>query len=324
MAVSVSGLPLTGWVPIRLIWRAGEPIVEWCYLGRERFTDPFFDSTIQRALETPFNRLFRHHTSMATLAEWARQSPGIPPSGFIFHMSRCGSTVVSQLLATLAGHVVVAEAGPIDSIARADLKAPSAILEQRIDWLQSIVSVLGQPRAGGETRYFVKFDARTTLELPLLRQAYPDVPWIFVYRDPVEVLVSLAASPNALTTPGMGENVLRIAAPFEEYAARVLGLLCREAARHFPSERGLLVNYTQLPDICWRELPDHFGFALEDGAREAMQQAAQLHAKDRKRRYEPDSARRQAEASGAIREAARQWAAPQYAALEHLRLYGRA
>ena len=40
------------------------------------------------------------------------------PSGFIFHMSRCGSTVISQMLAALAEHVVVSEAGPIDALAR--------------------------------------------------------------------------------------------------------------------------------------------------------------------------------------------------------------
>ena len=49
----MSELPLEGWVPIRLFWQGGEPLVEWCYLGRERFTHPFFDSTIQLALQSP-------------------------------------------------------------------------------------------------------------------------------------------------------------------------------------------------------------------------------------------------------------------------------
>jgi hypothetical protein len=324
----VSRVPLAGWVPIRLIWQPTEPIVEWCYLGRERFIHPFFDGTIQLALQTPFNRLFRHHTTMATLAEWAQRSPGIPPSGFTFHMSRCGSTVVSQLLASLPENVVVSEAGPIDALARAHVRAPSSSLEQRIAWLQWTVSALGQPRAGSEQGYFIKFDARTTFELPLLRQAFPEVPWIFVYRDPVEVLVSLVNRPSNMTTPGMGGNLLGLpmsqiaGMAMEEYAARVLGLLCEVASRQFPDQRGMLVNYRQIPEVVWEQLPRHFRFNLAAGASQRMKEASTLDAKDRGRRFADDSLRRQAEASDDIRRAAELWVAPQYKELERLRAQG--
>jgi hypothetical protein len=72
----------------------------------------------------------------------------------------------------------------------------------------------------------------------------------------------------------------------------------------------------------WRELPRHFGFELAAGEIEVMKAAAALDAKDRQRRFEPDSVRRQAEASEAIRLAAAQWAAPQYGRLEQLRGQG--
>ena len=316
-------LPLEGWVPIRLIWQGPEPVVEWCHLGRARFTHPFFDGTIQPALETPFNRLFRHHTTMAALADWAARSPGIPPSGFVLHMSRCGSTVISQMLAALPGNVVISEAGPLDAIARAYLRTPSATLAQRVEWLRCMVSALGQPRSGEESRYFIKFDARTTLELPLLRQAFPRVPWVFVYRDPVEVLVSLENSPNAMTTPGMGENLAGMLAPPEEYAARVLGRLCDAAIAHFPAGGGLLVNYNQIPDIVCRALPAHFGIDWDSASIARMKEASLQHAKHPGRRFASDSARRQAEASPAIRLAAQLWAAPQYQKLENLRAQGR-
>jgi hypothetical protein len=324
----VSDIPLEGWVPIRLFWQAAEPLVEWCYLGRQRFALPFFDSTIQVALESPFNRLFRHHTTMETLAEWARSSPGIAPSGFIFHMSRCGSTVISQMLASLEENVVVSEAGPVDALARAHLRAPLVPEERRIQWLQWMVSALGQRRAGGETRYFLKLDARTTFEMPLLRKAFPQVPWIFLYRDPVEVLVSLVNRPSSMTTPGMGENLLGLPMPeiadlgMEQYAARVLALLCEKACRQFPDRHGKLVNYREIPEVVWRELPGHFNFHLESAAIERMQQAAGWHAKEPARRFEADSARRQSEASEKIRRAAEQWVAPHYARLEELRLQG--
>jgi hypothetical protein len=89
-----------------------------------------------------------------------------------------------------------------------------------------------------------QIDARTTLEQPLLRQAFLEVPWIFLYRDPVEVLVSLVSRPSSMTTPGMGENLLGLpmaelaGIATEEYAARVLGLVCETAGRQFPNDRG--------------------------------------------------------------------------------------
>ena len=324
----MSALPFEGWVPIRLIWQAAEPLVEWCYLGRQRFTHPFFDTTIQLALESPFNSLFRHHTTMATLRDWSLESPGILPAGFIFHMSRCGSTVVSQILASLPENVVVSEAGPIDAVARAHMRAPAASLEQRIAWLQWMVSALGQRRGGSEQRFFIKFDARTTFDLPLVRQAFPEVPWIFLYRDPVEVLVSLVARPSAMTTPGMAQSLPGLTMsqmagmPLEECAGRVLGLLCETASRQFPDPRGLLVNYRQIPDVVWRGVAEHFGFHPEAAAIERMQEAGALDAKDRQRRFAADSLRRQAEASEAIRQAARQWVTPWVEKLEQLRLQG--
>jgi hypothetical protein len=318
----VSDLPLVGWVPIRLFWVGAEPQVEWCYLGNERFTEPFFDFTIHQALQKPFNRLFRRQTTMATLREWRQTSPGLDPSGFIFHVSRCGSTVVSGLLATMENNVVVSEAGPIDALARAHQRAPGASQEQRIAWLQWMVSALGQPRSGAENRYFIKFDALTTLQFALLQEAFPDVPWIFVYRDPVEVLVAMMEMPRII--PGMGPNLLPVpdisSMTIEEYAARVLGLLCDTVIQHFPCKRGMLVNYRQLPDLVWSELPAHFGLELPAGAVERMQETAAFNIKDRTRRFESDSERRREEASEEIRRMAAEWVQPQYEKLESLRL----
>ena len=160
--------------------------------------------------------------------------------------------------------------------------------------------------------------------MPLLPHAFPDVPWIFLYRDPVEVLVSLVTRPSNMTTPGMGDNLLALPLPeiagmaIEDYAARILGLLCETAIGQFPDQLAMLVNYSQAPGVVWRELPPHFGFELAAAAIERMQEAGALDAKNRGRRFEADSGRRQAEASERIRRAAEQWGAGRYKMLEQL------
>src|SRR5439155_24789392 len=142
-------------------------------------------------------------TPIEVLAELQAAEPGIPPTGFIFHMSRCGSTLISQMLAALPQNVVVSEAGPVDAVLRARFQAPDLPEREQIGWLQGIVSALGRRRTGEESHFFVKLDAWHTLDLPLIQRAFPDVPWLFLYRNPVEVMVSHARQPGSQLVPGM-------------------------------------------------------------------------------------------------------------------------
>jgi hypothetical protein len=50
-------------------WHGAEPRVFWCYLGAAPLHDPFYDMTVQRALQTPFNSLFAHGTDMDASSE---------------------------------------------------------------------------------------------------------------------------------------------------------------------------------------------------------------------------------------------------------------
>ncbi len=274
----------------------------------------------------PFNGLFAHRTDMDVLARWHEESPGLTPSGFIFHMSRCGSTLVSRMLAAVPSHLVISEAGPLDALARPHLQAPHAPIERRIAWFRWMVSALGQKRTGAEERYFVKFDSRTTLDLPFIRQAFPDVPWIFVYRDPTEVMASHRSDPAPAMIPGIvGRGGLdlpaaqALAMTGEEYGARVLGRLC-EAAWDSLREAGLPVNYAQLPEAVGRDIANHFGIGLTPGEQESMNEAALFHAKHPRRRFEPDAEGKRRDLPKAAHEAAARWIEPHYAALERLRL----
>src|SRR6266542_3419017 len=84
--------------------------------------------------------------------------PGLSPSGFIFHMSRCGSTLISQMLAALPQNIVISEAGPIDSLLRTNFHDPSFADDRRPIWFAWVVSALGQRRSGQEQHFFIKFN----------------------------------------------------------------------------------------------------------------------------------------------------------------------
>lgn len=303
---------LNGWLPIHMTWPSSGPQVDWGLFGSKRLLEPFFADTTATVMRRPFEVLFRHQTPMETLGDWQAKSPGIAPTGFIFHLSRCGSTLVCQMLAALKQNVVVSEAPAIDGVLRA-AKLQGISEEQRILWLRGMVSALGQPRAGGEKHLFVKFDSWHAFDLPLIRQAFPEVPWIFLFRDPVEILVSQATIPALHSFPGMtkfGIPELDQARPGlvdnVTYCANVLSHVCTAALASLGDSqgRGIAVNYTQLPEAVTTCIASHFQLPLSQEDLEQTGGQGRYNAKQPQALFTSDSKEKQEKASAAIKEAA--------------------
>ena len=322
-------LNLEGWIPIRVYWEGAEAKLDWVLLGGERFTDPFFEDTIKRRLYHPFHHAFRRRTGIDTLRAWQAERPGLPLAGFVLHMSRCGSTLMCQMLRALERNIVLSEPSPADSILRGHFQNPALTGEQRAEWLRWMLSALGQKRRPAEERVFVKFDAWHIAEGPVIRRAYPNVPWIFLYREPLEVLLSQINSPGAWTVPGLmnpatlGMDSADLAGiQRDEYCARLLGAVCRLALVHYRSGGGRLVNYAQLPEFVWSEMPGFFGFPCTPSDRQLMLEAARRDAKSPGIPFRRDGADRSAQATERLAALAAQWIEPEYRQLEAARRVG--
>ncbi|MGI4764639.1 MAG: hypothetical protein ACRYGP_06190, partial [Janthinobacterium lividum] len=189
---------LLGWTPFRAAVAERELQVDWCHLDRLRMVEPFFYETVLHAMREPFNLVFQQRTGAEPLAELP---PGLPVAGFIFHMSRCGSTLVAQALAALESSIVVSEAAPLRSVLRA-AAAGWANRDDAATWLAGLVNAYAQPRFDHEARLVVKFMAADVLDIALIRRACPHVPWIFLIRDPLEILASLQGNQGIDTVPG--------------------------------------------------------------------------------------------------------------------------
>jgi hypothetical protein len=313
---------LDGFVPIRVYWQQSTPWIDWCYLGEDRFTDSFFDNTIARRLQLPFNQLFRPQTPVEVLLERAALRPGIIPSGFIFHMSRCGSTLVSQMLAALPRNIVISEAGPIDAMIRAGFRMPGLDPQTLIAWIRAVVSALTRPNHAGQVRSYVKLDCINTLSLSLIRQAFPTTPWIFLFRDPVEVLVSQVRQRGGLLLPGALEPELigpiaqaQNEMSLDEYGAALISRICLAAVDHCHLETSRLVDYQELPDAILSTIAAHFGEQLSEEDTRKMRTVSQLHAKNPRFKFSADSDAKQREASAELRRLAERWLAGPYALL---------
>ncbi len=313
---------LAGWTPVYSYFASGQLMLDWCYTGQRRFTEPFFGDTVDVITRDPAALLFRHQTTMEEAAGWNSQHPGLSPSGFIFHMSRCGSTLTARMLAALPAHRVLSEPTPLNAVIRAallDTAVPRATL---LHWLRTLVSLLGCPLPG-ENRYFIKLECWHVLALPLIVEAFPAAPWIFLYRNPAEVLVSQARIPGAWTVPGaLDPEIFGVpqedvfALPRQEYVARALSRICEAALEHRHCGRGRLVNYSELPEFICSQLPGQFGLALSPADLDRMRSASSADAKTPQLPYADDRQSKRSSVTPAIQVLVDRWLRSPFAGLE--------
>ena len=316
--------PPPGWLPIQVAPIHGELCVDWGYFGRHVLREPFFEDSIRTILCRPFSRLARHRTRLNDLPACLAQLPVQRPSGFIFHMSRCGSTLAAQMLAADPRNVVISEAAPLDTMVGLGHAVAGLPPEAHVQLIRDIVGALGHRRDAAHTRLFVKLDSWHALALPLFRRAFPDVPWVFFYREPSDVLASQVLERGIQTVPeymppaifGLTDDDRE---PSDAYCARVLARTCEAALAAHGAGGGLLVNYREMPDALFTRILPHFGIVPDAQARAAMTAAAQFDAKTPALNFAPRNDLKREILTDDLRAVADREIGPVYAALEALR-----
>lgn len=311
------------WLPIRAWLQNGEWRLDWCWFGEQRLARPFFRDDVDQALRLPFNQAFRRETGLQALLDWQAESPGLPPTALIFHASRCGSTLMAQMLATLDDNIVLSEPAPLDNLLRAHRLTPEAAPRQPA-WLSALLSAYGQRRQGNEQRLFIKLDAWNVFEAPLLLALYPEVPRVFLYRDPLEIVVSQLRQPGMHRVPGLlgpsaldlpAEEALRMTPA--EYTSRTVGAILRQGLALCQRHGAVAVNYQELPDACWGRLASVF--AVHDTHLPRLRETAGFDAKQPSQSFSADSHSKREAADESLRETVECWTGDAYRALEEWR-----
>jgi len=310
---------LARWTPVRLDFSGPAPAVFWADLSAERFVEPFFDQTVARWASGPRARpLVR--TGLDALAALDGE-PSLEPAGMIFHLSRCGSTLVSRLLGSLPGVVVAAEPAPLNALLGLN---PDRVDEARlVGVVRLLVRALGRCRHGDERRLVLKCSSWNIRRRAVLAAAFPETPWIWVQRDPARVLASLLAEPPGWL--GLQTAPQRAARRFgldpaavpamgrAEFAARALGAML-EAAATDPARR-LCIDHAELPDAVWQRVAPHFGLDADPAAIERMIEESRFYSKDPAPQVFAGGVAERRPMTDAMREAAQRFAEPGYRAL---------
>jgi hypothetical protein len=287
-ALRLEQAPPEGWLPVELGLEGKEIVVTWLWFGQHGRGEPFFEKTSEQVARLPINSLLRCATPLAALDRW---NDAAAPSGFVLHMSRCGSTLVARMLAASGENVVVSEAPVLDT---AIWLASRGVIPEAV--VPKLAAALVRHREATGAYSAIKLDAWHTLALPLLRRVFPKAPFVFLYRDPLEVLVSHARRPGLHVLPGVlaieGLGLAEATSvPPEEYPAFVLDRICRAALAQRSDPGLLFVDYRELPEALETRIAPHFGIAPDS----AMREAAQFDAKEPLRVFVGDAAAKQSE-----------------------------
>jgi hypothetical protein len=287
------------WVPYA--YHSRTRAISWC-LPQGRATMPFFDQFIEHCRGLAVNQILRPRTALAYVPG-ARDVAGLAdPAGFIFHVSRCGSTLVSGCLSELARAAVLSESPLLTEV----LLDPALSAERRRELLPALLEL--QRRGLAAPSAIVKWNAWDLVHWPLIRSLYPRVPVLLLFRNPLEVLAShrnqagrhmsgdpsLAVVHPAFTGMSPGEDML-------DFRIRVLHALYESAASVCGDAGVMAVDYTQLDAEKMQAISRHFGIVPHSDEFVRMRQRMKLHSKQPQCDFRSDGAQKRREFNAADR-----------------------
>lgn len=325
-----------GWLPVDAVVVEGKPGLLWMNMAGVALVEPFFQQTIDRRRSelaaSPRSTEAERFTEFDTLIQLEPTFDSVPPTGFVFHSSRCGSTLVANACRALEGSIVLSEPPPVDKlIARfvTDIDEHGTKETLYSIFLRATVAALAQRCTGQERHLFIKFACCSVSQIERIRRIWPNVPCVFLYRDPIETIVSnmqnlpawLQDEDHRVLASIIGASTSEVAAMTkEELCARSLASFYSTAHR-VANDRTLLLNYNQLSTAEVSNVLEFFGVRPAAAEMETIARQAGVYSKaTAARTFVADTEAKQLLATDLIREVAARWANKSYQLLEHKRL----
>lgn len=279
---------ILNWVPYKLLpQQANEELLcKWLYLGTKLMTAPFFDQTISECKSLPENSKLRSSLSTVSVFEaWTEQTESIKPTAFIFHVSRCGSTLLSQLLSLMEENIVLSEVPFFDELLRRGFTQQQ--MNDMLPVLKSAITLYGTKRNNSQKNLFIKTDSWHIHFYRELRLLYPDVPFIFLYRRPDEVIRSHQKLRGMQAVPGVIEPALfgfkadeAIQMNLDEYTAAVLETYYKGITAIITKDKNTIaINYNEGAMNMMNKIAAFTKLKIQPHDADAMMQRAEFNAK---------------------------------------------
>jgi len=284
---------LLDWIPYRLMQDNDQALCRWLYVGEKEFTEPFFDSTIGICQQASQNSQLKRSVSDAdALKQWKVHTNPVEPGALIFHVSRCGSTLVSQLLASSKENIVLSEVPFFDELLMGksgiDINLPDTAL------LSAAIAFHTHQRHPEQQRFFIKTDSWHMFYYNEYRELFPALPLILLYREPAAVIRSQKKNPGMHAVQGLSParlfGIKDGPATREEYMGAVLEKYYQQFLTIVQQDKlAVLVNYGDGVLSMMEKISVAAGLTPTEEQRAIWQERSQYHAKYPAESFKGDS-----------------------------------
>ncbi|KAL3761919.1 hypothetical protein ACHAWU_010096 [Discostella pseudostelligera] len=222
--------------------------------------------------------------------------------GVVFHESRCGSTLAANSMMALhpEKNRVYSESSPPPyafKICGEDYSDCSP--QASANLLKDIIYLMGRSNDPKEQNLFFKFQSVTTRNLESFRLAFPTTPWVFMYRNPIEVMMSQLDVPHTSkancvrskhSSPLIKKAIAGTQYKFddlsdEEFCAVHLATICESALRNLEDADGvgMAIKYTDDLEYAFIDtvFPKHFHALVDEDGRQRVEKIAGTYSKGR-------------------------------------------
>ncbi|MBI1404985.1 MAG: hypothetical protein GC145_02530 [Caulobacter sp.] len=310
--------PLGCWLPLEARLEPDGWRIPLVWGGRRPFSRPFSDEDLAVWRQRPLGRLLRPWLDLDALIARGEALDSPEPAGLIFHISRCGSTLLTRMLGAMPGVTGLAEAAPLEAMIGARRRDGGLDEARQIRAIRAMAALLGRPRDGEGRSCVIKLDSWSLLDFDLLRRAFPDSPVVILHRDPAAVLASHARRRGRQMVPGLID--WRCEPPADsltEHGARLLGALC-EAGVGAVAAGGRALAYETLASMPPAEVAGLFGLEATAADVAAMTAVRARGAKAPETLFNPGLAAGVGDADGESLAMADRWARPAWRRLAAL------
>lgn len=267
-------------------------VLEWMSAA-EKPTHPFYSEHISAVRGQLLSALIKPKTALLPVPNLSGMVEQVQPSGFIFHLSRCGSTLVSRSFTGLSKCRVLSESPLLTQV----LLDGSLSDMQRRAALTFCINTQGQ-LFHPEQHLLIKWNAWDLQFWPLILSLYPQVPVLLLLRDPVEILASQQKSAGyhmvrQPSRPLFSELSIPEEESILEYQCKVLRLLLDYGLEMSLRSQVMVVDYRELLPAIANKIANWFSLDLSQEECSQVEQCQLIHAKTATQPFMADSQSKQ-------------------------------
>jgi hypothetical protein len=283
---------LANWIPYKL----SGTFCNWLFLGNKKFTEPFFNDTISACKKLNENRSpYQVISDLEIMIEWSEKIDALNPSALIFHVSRCGSTLLTQLLCLDEANIALSEVPFLDELLR--LRYTDSISTKiKNGYLSAAIKYYGRKRIDNEKFFFIKTDSWHLHFYTQLRNLFPEVPFILLFRNPFEVILSQQKQRGRHSVPGLiepavfgfsGKLITEI--NLDVYMTNVLEGYFKKMIEIVKADnKVLLFNYNEGMHNILKKVGRYFRLRFTNEKEKLLQERIRFHAKHPQQIFKED------------------------------------